>query len=303
MKFEEYRISPEIKQSLEELQFKRPTDIQFKAIPSILNGEDVLAIAQTGTGKTGAFAIPILHLLQEKKKKITKNIENFAENNNRNAAKKYAENISKTRIKCLVMVPTRELCIQIADVFQKLGKYTELNIFALYGGIEQTEQVLSLGEGIDVLVSTPGRMFSLQSQGHIDLDFVEILVLDEADLMLDLGFIRDIRDVIKLIPKKHQTLFFSATINKKIKELIDGVYSEKSDKGAGKDALRSADVEALSEKDLGKRIKQLEKQMLDHARNLEFEKAARARDQLALLREQAFGAPGNDNISVLVAKP
>lgn len=219
MKFEEYRISPEIKQSLEELQFKRPTDIQFKAIPSILNGEDVLAIAQTGTGKTGAFAIPILHLLQEKKKKITKNIENFAENNNRNAAKKYAENISKTRIKCLVMVPTRELCIQIADVFQKLGKYTELNIFALYGGIEQTEQVLSLGEGIDVLVSTPGRMFSLQSQGHIDLDFVEILVLDEADLMLDLGFIRDIRDVIKLIPKKHQTLFFSATINKKIKEL------------------------------------------------------------------------------------
>ncbi len=219
MKFEEYRISLEIKQSLEELQFKRPTDIQFKAIPSILNGEDVLAIAQTGTGKTGAFAIPILHLLQERKKKNVKNIENFAENNNRNATKRYAQNISKTRIKCLVMVPTRELCIQIADVFQKLGKYTDLNIFALYGGIEQTEQVLSLGEGIDVLVSTPGRMFSLQSQGHIDLDFVEILVLDEADLMLDLGFIRDIRDVIKLIPKKHQTLFFSATINKKIKEL------------------------------------------------------------------------------------
>ena len=219
MKFEEYRISPEIKQSLEELQFKRPTDIQFKAIPSILNGEDVLAIAQTGTGKTGAFAIPILHILQEQKKKNSKNIEKFAENNNKNATKKFSQNISKTRIKCLVMVPTRELCIQIADVFQKLGKYTDLNIFALYGGIEQTEQVLSLSEGIDVLVSTPGRMFSLVSQGHIDLDFVEILVLDEADLMLDLGFIRDIRDVIKLIPKKHQTLFFSATINKKIKEL------------------------------------------------------------------------------------
>ena len=219
MKFEEYRISPEIKQSLEELQFKRPTDIQFKAIPSILNGEDVLAIAQTGTGKTGAFAIPILHILQEQKKKNSKNIEKFAENNNKNATKKFSQNLSKTRIKCLVMVPTRELCIQIADVFQKLGKYTDLNIFALYGGIEQTEQVLSLSEGIDVLVSTPGRMFSLVSQGHIDLDFVEILVLDEADLMLDLGFIRDIRDVIKLIPKKHQTLFFSATINKKIKEL------------------------------------------------------------------------------------
>jgi ATP-dependent RNA helicase RhlE len=208
MKFEEYRISPEIKKSLEELQFKRPTDIQFKAIPSILNGEDVLAIAQTGTGKTGAFAIPILHLLQQKKN-----------NNIHHSEKNFSKKQGKTNIKCLVMVPTRELCIQIAEVFQKIGKYTNVNTFALYGGIEQTEQVFGLQEDIDILISTPGRMFSLESQGHISLDRVEILVLDEADLMLDLGFIRDIRDVIKLIPNKHQTLFFSATINKKIKEL------------------------------------------------------------------------------------
>lgn len=196
MKFEQYRISEEIKRSLEELGFKRPTDIQYKAIPSILKGDDVLAIAQTGTGKTAAFAIPILHLLQQQRRSRTKG-----------------------EVKCLVMVPTRELAIQIADVFKKLGKYTKVDIMGLFGGVEQEAQIKKLDKGVDVLIATPGRMFDLISQGHLDLSHVRTLILDEADHMLDLGFIRDIRDVIKHLPRQHQTLFFSATIDTEIKDI------------------------------------------------------------------------------------
>jgi ATP-dependent RNA helicase RhlE len=196
MKFEDYNISPLIKKSLAELGFKRPTDIQYKAIPPILKGDDVLAIAQTGTGKTAAFAIPILHLL-----------------NQRNSHKK------KAQVACLVMVPTRELALQIAGVFQQLAKHTQLYILGLHGGVDQHPQIEELEFGIDVLVATPGRMFDLLNQGVLDLSKVEILVLDEADYMLDLGFIKDIRDVKKHLPRKHQTLFFSATINKEIKSL------------------------------------------------------------------------------------
>ncbi|MBS1780632.1 MAG: DEAD/DEAH box helicase [Bacteroidetes bacterium] len=196
MKFEDYHISADIKRSLEELGFKRPTDIQFKAIPSILKGDDVLAIAQTGTGKTAAFAIPVLHLLQQRDRR------------NKNGT-----------VSCLVMVPTRELAIQIADVFKQIGKYTKLDILGLYGGVEQEQQVNKLKKGVDVLIATPGRMFDLVHQQHLDLSSVEILILDEADFMLDLGFIKDIRDVLRHLPKKHQTLFFSATIDKEIKDL------------------------------------------------------------------------------------
>jgi ATP-dependent RNA helicase RhlE len=196
MKFEQYNISPDIKRSLAELEFKRPTDIQFKAIPSILKGDDVLAIAQTGTGKTASFAIPILHMLQHSR------------------LSPYPGQVF-----CLVMVPTRELAVQIADAFKQLGKYTKLRILALYGGVEQMEQVKQLQKGIDVLVSTPGRMFDLIHQKHIDLSQVKTLVLDEADHMLDLGFIKDITDVLRHMPRRHQTLFFSATINKEIKDL------------------------------------------------------------------------------------
>jgi len=196
MKFEQYRISEEIKRSLEEQGFKRPTDIQYKAIPSILKGDDVLAIAQTGTGKTAAFAIPILHLLQQQRRSRTKG-----------------------EVKCLVMVPTRELAIQIAEVFKKLGKYTKVDIMGLFGGVEQEAQIKKLDKGVDVLIATPGRMFDLISQGHLDLSHVRTLILDEADHMLDLGFIRDIRDVIKHLPRQHQTLFFSATIDTEIKDI------------------------------------------------------------------------------------
>jgi ATP-dependent RNA helicase RhlE len=196
MKFEDYQLSGEIKANLVEAGFVRPTDIQFKAIPPIFKGEDVLAIAQTGTGKTAAFAIPVIQLLQEKKKtKLKKNI------------------------KCIVMVPTRELALQISTVFNQLGRNTGIKTFCVFGGIEQDQQIAQLQSGLDVLIATPGRMFDLVSQGFIKLDDIEVLILDEADHMLDLGFIKDIRDLIRFLPKKRQTLFFSATIDAEIKKL------------------------------------------------------------------------------------
>jgi ATP-dependent RNA helicase RhlE len=199
MKFSDYNISSLIKSQLEVLGFNRPTDIQFKAIKPILDGEDVLAIAQTGTGKTGAFAIPILHVLETKKKKNYKGV------------------------RCLVMVPTRELAKQISLVFQDIGRNTSVKTFGLFGGVEQEQQIRTLNNGIDILVSTPGRMFDLISQGHIDISKLEYLVLDEADLMLDMGFLKDIQDVSKRIPSKRQTLFFSATITPEIKKVAYSV--------------------------------------------------------------------------------
>lgn len=200
MKFSDYNISKEIKDQLLVLGFKKPTDIQFKAIQHILDGEDVMAIAQTGTGKTAAFAIPTLDKIHKGKSKY-----------------------KKTGIRCLVMVPTRELAKQIAKVYQDIGKKTNVKVLGLFGGVEQEQQIRTLNNGIDVLVSTPGRMFDLIAQGAIDITGVQFLVLDEADLMLDLGFAKDISDVMKHIPKKRQTLFFSATISKKIKSLAYNV--------------------------------------------------------------------------------
>ena len=196
MKFEQYPISPEIKKSLSKLGFNRPTDIQYKSISPILKGEDVLAIAQTGTGKTAAFAIPVVHLLDERK------IAGRSDG-----------------IKCLVMVPTRELALQITGVFEQIGKHTRVKTFCVFGGVEQGPQIAKLEKGIDILVATPGRMFDLVSQGHINFRRIEILILDEADHMLDMGFIKDIRDLLKFLPKDRQTLFFSATIDEKIKTL------------------------------------------------------------------------------------
>lgn len=196
MKFEKYHISEDIKQNLAKLGFKRPTDIQFKSIPSILKGEDVLAIAQTGTGKTAAFAIPLIDKIHRGK-----------------SSKR------DTGIKGLVMVPTRELATQIGEVFTSIAKHTKVKTFALIGGVEQDAQLKKLQDGIDILITTPGRMFDLIHQGFISLERVDTLVLDEADHMLDLGFIKDIQYVKKMLVRKHQTLFFSATINPEIKKL------------------------------------------------------------------------------------
>ena len=203
MKFEQYRIDEGIKTAISKLGYKKPTDIQFKSIPPILKGEDVLAIAQTGTGKTAAFAIPILHILQDRK------IEGRPDG-----------------VKCLVMAPTHELALQIESVFYQLGRNTRITSFCIHGGVDQEPQIKQLNKGVDVLIATPGRMFDLVSQKALNLDRVEILVLDEADHMLDLGFIKDIRDLMRHLPRKRQTLFFSATINEKIKNLAYSLVTD-----------------------------------------------------------------------------
>jgi len=196
MKFDEYKIADEIKRNIENSGFKKPTDIQYKCIPSILAGEDVLAVAQTGTGKTAAFAIPLIELIDRQKK-----------------------NKRSSGIKCIVMCPTRELAKQTGGVFAKLAKHTNLVSFALYGGIEQERQAAKIQKGIDVLTATPGRMFDLISQGIIDVSNVRFFVLDEADKMLKLGFYEDLVYIKKLLKQRHQTMFFSATIDEEIKKL------------------------------------------------------------------------------------
>lgn len=196
MKFEKFHLSEDLLRNLHDNGFFRTTDIQFKAIPSIMKGEDVLAIAQTGTGKTAAFAIPIINEIHT------------------NKSSKRA-----LGIKCLVMVPTRELAQQIGEVFNKLAKHTKAKPFAIFGGVEQDAQIKKLQDGIDILIATPGRMFDLISQGFININNIETLVLDEADHMLDLGFIEDIESIKRKLGHRHQTLFFSATINPTIKKL------------------------------------------------------------------------------------
>lgn len=196
MKFDKFHIAEEIKENLINNGYFRTTDIQYKAIPAIMNGEDVLAIAQTGSGKTAAFAIPIINDIHQ-----------------------YKTSKRSNGIKCLVLVPTRELAKQIGEVFAKLTKHTKASSFAIYGGVEQDPQISQLAGGIDILIATPGRMFDLISQQHVDISKVSVLVLDEADHMLDLGFIDDIESVKRKLKQRHQTLFFSATINPKIKKL------------------------------------------------------------------------------------
>ncbi len=205
MKFQDYNISSDLKKRIEEMGWKRPTDIQFKAIKPILAGEDVLAIAQTGTGKTASFVIPTLNAVISNK-----------------GRSKY----NKSSVAVLVMVPTRELAKQIQDVYNDVAKYLRVKIAGIYGGVEQDEQIRQLNNGVDVVISTPGRMFDLISQGYLKLENLQTLVLDEADHMLDLGFIKDIKDVMRHIPKKRQTLFFSATIDKNIKKLAYDLVSD-----------------------------------------------------------------------------
>ena len=177
MKFTDYPLSPLILSQLENMNFKKPTDIQFKAIPYILKGEDVMAVAQTGTGKTAAFVIPIIQRLLNRKGE---------------------------GIRCVVLVPTRELCDQIYLVFKEIGKKTSIKMMNLIGGVDQQSQINTLQSNSNVLVTTPGRMFDLYSQGFINFKSIETLVIDEADLMLTMGFQKDIKDILKIIPNKRQ---------------------------------------------------------------------------------------------------
>lgn len=196
MKFDTYAINSTLKKNLKSQGFIRPTDIQYKAIPSILKGEDVLAIAQTGTGKTVAFAVPVINTILTIKRTQ-----------------------KRPGIKSIIMVPTRELAVQIQEVFMVLCSKTRVKPFAVFGGVEQDKQIQTLIKGVDILIATPGRMFDLISQKAIDIRQVKILVLDEADQMLAKGFLEDIQCIKRLLKQRHQTLFFSATIDKQIKKL------------------------------------------------------------------------------------
>jgi ATP-dependent RNA helicase RhlE len=197
MRFEELEISEPILRALQEENYATPTPIQEQAIPHILKRKDVMGSAQTGTGKTAAFAIPILQLLEQDRKE-----------------KKHSR-----RIKTLVITPTRELAIQIGESFSTYGRHTGIKNTVIYGGVNQNTQTAALQKGVDVLVATPGRLLDLMNQGFISLRDIEYFVLDEADRMLDMGFIHDIRKIIAQLPEKRQSLFFSATMPKNIVDL------------------------------------------------------------------------------------
>ena len=197
MKFEDLKLHPAILKALKDENYTEPTSIQAQAIPLVLEKHDVLGSAQTGTGKTAAFAIPIIqHLI----------------NNTRHEK-------GRRRIKSLVVTPTRELAIQIGDSFNAYGKYSNLQNAVIFGGVPQNPQVRQLQKGVDILVATPGRLLDLINQKHISLNDIKYFVLDEADRMLDMGFIHDINKLLKLLPKQRQSLFFSATMPTKILKL------------------------------------------------------------------------------------
>jgi ATP-dependent RNA helicase RhlE len=199
MLFEDLSLSKSIQRAVFEEGYTSPTPIQEKAIPFILQGKDLVGCAQTGTGKTAAFAIPIIH-----------NLHRMI-----GSSKKTKE------IRCLVVTPTRELAVQIGESFDTYGKYTNIRQITLFGGVSQVPQVDQLKKGVDVLIATPGRLLDLHKQGFIDFDQLHYLVLDESDLMLDMGFINDVRKIVKLVPTNRQTLLFSATMPMAIRELAD----------------------------------------------------------------------------------
>ncbi|NBI09812.1 helicase [Colidextribacter sp. OB.20] len=198
MQFRDLGLNAPILKALEEQGYTKPSPIQEKAIPPALQGRDVLGCAQTGTGKTCAFAAPILQRLE-------------------------AVSASKRPIRALILTPTRELAIQIGESFDAYGKYLKLRHTVIFGGVGQNPQVEALKRGVDILVATPGRLMDLHDQGFISLDALEIFVLDEADRMLDMGFIHDVRKILKWLPQKKQTLFFSATMPPEITDLVNSL--------------------------------------------------------------------------------
>ena len=201
MKFEQLNIIPPILNALAEQGYETPTPIQEKALPPALEGRDVLGCAQTGTGKTCAFAVPILQRL------------------NAHPSKKHP-------IRALVLTPTRELAIQIQECFEAYGKYLPLRSTVIYGGVGQNPQAEALSRGTDILVATPGRLQDLHDQGLVHVDQLEVLVLDEADRMLDMGFIHDVRRILAWLPEKKQTLFFSATMPAELNDLVSSLLHD-----------------------------------------------------------------------------
>jgi ATP-dependent RNA helicase RhlE len=211
--FTDLDLNPELLRAIRDAGYVDPTPIQALAIPIVLKGQDLLGCAQTGTGKTAAFALPILQRLG--KNSDSQNRSNVVKNNKKKNLR---------RIRVLVLSPTRELAIQIGDSFSIYGKYTGLRNAVIYGGVGQNPQVKKLQQGVDIVVATPGRLLDLIRQGHINLSHVEMFVLDEGDRMLDMGFIHDIRSIVKMMPQKNrQSLLFSATIPREIKEFAKNI--------------------------------------------------------------------------------
>lgn len=200
MKFSELKLVAPLLDAIEKLNYTTPTPIQVQSIPHLLQGKDIFGCAQTGTGKTAAFALPILQHLS------------------------LANNSSRS-IKALILAPTRELALQIDKSFDDYGKNLKVSHAVIFGGVSQHNQVNALKKGIDILVATPGRLLDLMQQGFVRLDKIEYFVLDEADRMLDMGFINDIRKIIAKIPSKRQTIFFSATVTPDIMKLAEKILS------------------------------------------------------------------------------
>lgn len=203
MSFEKLDLIQPILQALQKEGYTQPTPIQVQAIPIVLARKDLLGCAQTGTGKTAAFAVPILQLLHQDEL--------------------YQK--APAGIKSLILTPTRELAIQIGDSFAAYGRYLRLSHAVIFGGVSQKPQTDALRAGVDILIATPGRLLDLMNQRYVRLDQIKIFVLDEADRMLDMGFIHDVKKVIAALPVKRQTLFFSATMPREIAQLADSILS------------------------------------------------------------------------------
>jgi len=200
MSFNTLGLSSELKKAIEKKGYTSPSEIQQQAIPSILDGNDIMAGAQTGTGKTAAFALPILQKLQNDESK-------------------------RRRVRTLVLVPTRELASQVGDSFRSYGSNLRFRTSTLYGGVSIKTQIDKLRKGVDIVVATPGRLLDHLDKKTLDLSELDVLVLDEADRMLDMGFIRDIKKILKYLPKKKQNLLFSATFPKEIQALADSLLN------------------------------------------------------------------------------
>lgn len=200
MLFKDLDIIKPILRAVEEAGYEQPTEIQENSIPVVLKGKDILGCAQTGTGKTAAFAIPILQNIVRDKEK----------NDERN-------------IKALIVAPTRELAIQIEENFAMYSKYLDIKDTVIFGGVNQSSQVRKIKAGVDVLIATPGRLLDLSNQKHVDLKNVKYFVFDEADRMLDMGMIHDVKKIISRLPKERQNLLFSATMPKEVMKLVNSI--------------------------------------------------------------------------------
>ncbi len=200
--FEQLPLAAPIHRALADKGYTRPSPIQARAIPVLLEGRDLLACAQTGTGKTAAFALPLLHRMAERPRKTF-----------------------RRGVRHLVLTPTRELAVQVAESFRVYGKYVDFRSAMVYGGVSEKPQIRDLHLGLDVLVACPGRLLDLMQQGHVDLSQIETFILDEADRMLDMGFIRDIRKIAAELPEKRQTLLFSATMAPEVTKLAQSLLT------------------------------------------------------------------------------